>query len=65
MITMKCPHCNYDSAEDKETYKDEPHKQTGNFFKLPVDMERDHECETQRISLYACPSCMKAFVCEW
>jgi transposase-like protein len=62
---MKCPHCGYDYAEDKKIHEDEPYKQIGHFFKLPIDMERDHEYETQRISLYACPSCMKTFVYRW
>ncbi len=65
---MKCPHCNYDSVENEKIHKNEPYdpyKQIGNFFRLPIDMERYHEFEIQKTNLYACPSCMKVFVYRW
>lgn len=71
---MKCPHCNYEHdpysgewSEQEGRYINLYEGKEGNFYELPVKMERDcsrswEASTTERIALYACPSCMKTFV---
>ena len=58
---MKCPFCNYFHgycSEKQEIVKGE----VGDFHYLPVKMEREIDYQTERISLFACPSCKKVFI---
>jgi hypothetical protein len=72
---MKCPHCEYEHDphggewnEQEGRYINPKEGKEGNFYELPVKMERTYTCcryydnTIERIALYACPSCMKTFV---
>ena len=51
---MKCPHCEY---FDKEIDGDD-----GDFYRLPIKMEREESYRTEQRCLYACPKCGKTFI---
>lgn len=59
---MKCPHCNYQHGWSYES-NHKIHGANGEFYELPVKMERNtFAFEQERVSVYACPVCMKTFV---
>ena len=58
---MECPHCEYlhgwDSGEMKNIEGEK-----GEFYKLPIDVERDDYDGVKRLPVHACPSCNKMFI---
>lgn len=58
---MKCPHCNYQRGWNSETLQFEGGEQ-GDFWQLPVKLERREHFEDQYKNLYACPACSKTFI---
>lgn len=61
---MKCPHCNYIYGYCFDM-QEEIKQDEGDFFKLPVRMERDSDSfysSQDTRNLYACPKCTKTFI---
>lgn len=52
---MECPHCEY---KDKWNAPGDE----GDFYRLPVEVSRERQFQTERETLYACPKCGKTFI---
>lgn len=64
MSVTTCPHCGYTHGTlwENEKFK-EIHGKDGDFYSLPIEMEREHDYYTKQTrQLYACPSCKKTFI---
>lgn len=58
---MKCPYCSYEhgwSVDKNESIEGV----RGEFYVLPIKLEREYNYREERISLYACPICNKTFI---
>jgi hypothetical protein len=58
---MICPHCEYVHGWNSKDLKSVEGKD-GDFYKLPILVEREGFYNSDRRNLYACPSCFKTFV---
>lgn len=58
---MKCPHCGYHHGWDSETLKDIEGDE-GEFYRLPIKLERQYYRQKDEINLCGCPSCKKTFI---
>jgi len=68
---MECPHCSYKHGYcwDKNNEYKEHEGEHGDFWKLPINMERqvarDYYCDGNKTAeLMACPACKKTFIDE-
>ena len=67
---MICPYCNYAhgtdwhpvSPDSDETELLNIDGAKGKFYRLPVTMERSHNYNDDRVSMFGCPSCTKVFI---
>lgn len=58
---MKCPHCEYEDTNDCPRPNNLGGIE-GNFYKLPVKLERENDYRDEQVPLYGCPSCKKVFL---
>jgi hypothetical protein len=58
---MKCPSCKYIHGFDIEKNED-IEGEKGQFFDMPVKMERSHNWNDEARRLFACPACGIAFI---
>jgi len=56
-----CPHCNYEtgwSPERQETVEGK----SGDFYELPIKVERPTFYHNETLKVYGCPACKKLFI---
>lgn len=61
---MKCPHCDYTAYSRDENNKLVIHSE-GNFYYLPIEVERGSGWDKDRRKVVGCPKCHKIFMKEW
>lgn len=61
---MKCPYCEYVCGWNAETSEVEDGGD-GDFWRLPIKMERAEYYLDATASLFACPKCKKTFIDEF
>lgn len=62
---MKCPHCDYFQGNDWDNDGEYVEGEQGDFWELPVKMERRdpyHRFDIVAARLFACPCCKKTFI---
>ncbi len=59
---MKCPHCKYIYGWDNESMDTVENERIGDFWTLPIKLEREEGFNTTTKQLYACPACGTVFV---
>ncbi len=59
MDGMKCPYCDYEyNGYDNKTNTNP----IGDFYKLPLDLERKAFMYLDKRELFGCPKCGKTFI---
>jgi len=58
---MKCKHCGYKYGWDGEEETDVSNPE-GDFYRLPIKMEREGYYDKDDVTLWACPKCEKTFI---
>ena len=58
---MRCPYCNYCNGWDPEKVESVKGSM-GEFFKLPIKMEKLDFFDSQTALLCGCPECKKLFM---
>lgn len=58
---MKCPYCNYEHGWSNEQ-SNVIEGVKGDFYALPIKLEKTDSFYVDRKDLYACPDCLKVFV---
>jgi len=58
---MKCPHCEYEHGWSGDVMGVVEGSE-GEFYQLPIELERKAFYSTDRVPVYGCPSCNKLFM---
>lgn len=61
---MKCPHCEYIDGWDAKKM-DSINGDKGDFYRLPIRMERRDGWDDDYAKVFACPKCKKTFIDEF
>lgn len=61
---MKCPHCDYITGWDNDKLESVDGKE-GDFWNLPIKVERSSMYVDERAALFGCPKCKKTFIQEY
>ena len=56
---MKCPYCDYEYSRYDSKINTNP---IGDFYKLPLELERKAFMYPDRRELFGCPNCGKTFI---
>jgi len=59
---MKCPHCGYSHKEYDFDTKTSSEGEHGDFYRLPIKIEREEFYDHDANAVLGCPACKKVFM---